>query len=158
MRENNSDKNEQLPRLRQLIRQQRWAALATVGGNSEPQASMVAYAVAEKADELYLHLSTLAEHTRNLQQNPRASLVVGECDDGSGDPQQRARASLSGTMHIIEPDATDYAEAKAYYLARLPDAEQRFAFGDFRLLRFTIDKVRFVGGFAQAFSYRGNEL
>ncbi len=156
--QNNSDKNEQLPHLRQLVRQQRWAALATVGSKGEPQASMVSYAFDEATGDLYLHLSTLAEHTRNLAQNPHASLVISENDDGRDDPQELARAGLSGTISAILPDATEYAAARACYLARLPDAAPRFDFSDFCLFRFQPEKVRFVGGFARAFSYRGDEL
>jgi heme iron utilization protein len=156
--QNIPDKNEQLPQLRALIRQQRWAALSTVDGKGEPQASMVAYAFNEKAGELYLHLSTLAEHTRNLLEHPLASLVISEPDDGRADPQELARVGLNGSLSVIEKTDPGYGEAKACYLTRLPNAAPRFDFSDFSLFRLRVEKVRYVGGFARAFSYRGSEL
>ncbi len=156
--ENRAEKKEQLSRLRELVQQQRWATLATVNDKGEPQASMVAYAFNEATGDIYLHLSTLAEHTRNLAENPHASLAISENDDGRSDPQELARAGLNGT--IVPVDTTDerYASVKACYLSRLPDAEPRFGFGDFRLFHFHVEKIRYVGGFARAFSYRGEEL
>jgi len=156
--QNNLDKSEQLPHLRQLVRQQRWAALATVDSEGTPQASMVSYAFDIANGDLYLHLSTLAEHTRNLSHDPRASLVISKEDDGRSDPQELARATLSGTITPIVPEMNDYKMAKACYLARLPDAAPRFDFGDFSLFRLHVERVRFVGGFARAFGYRGEEL
>lgn len=156
--ENTPDKTEQLPYLRKLISQQRWAALATLDNKGEPQASMVSYAFNDKTGELYLHLSTLAEHTRNLAENPRVSLVISEPDDGRADPQELARASLSGTLAPIDTTEADYTAARDSYLARLPDAAPRFEFSDFRLFRLRVEKVRYVGGFARAFSYRGDQF
>ena len=151
-------KSEQLPRLASLLRTQRWAALATLGLKNKPEASMVAYAVDENLDAVYLHLSQLAAHSRNLQQNPDASLVISETDTGEEDPQQLARVSLYGRVTPIPTDEPVYAKAKDCYLGRLPTAEPLFDFGDFHLLRFEIYTARFVGGFAQAYSYDAADL
>jgi putative heme iron utilization protein len=151
-------KTEHLPRLRQLLQQQRWAALATLDGEQRPEASMVAYVLDEERGAVYLHLSTLAGHTRNLARNPQASLVISECDKGHGDPQQLARASLFGQITVITREEEGYETAKQRYLQRLADAAPLFDFGDFRLFRFHIERIRFVGGFAQAHSYRPEAL
>jgi putative heme iron utilization protein len=84
--------------------------------------------------------------------------VIGECDEGSGDPQRLARLSLRGYGGVITPDDAAYVAARQCYLQRLPDAEQRFGFADFMLFRFAIESARFVGGFGQAHSYRGEEI
>lgn len=151
-------KREQLPRLRQLVHQQRWAALATLGAESRPEASMVAYVLDEAEGEIYLHLSTLAGHTRNLAEQPRASLVISQNDDGTGDPQQLPRATLAGYVTVLEREMKGYKNAKQQYLERLPEAAPLFDFGDFRLFCFHIEKIRFVGGFARAHSYGPEEL
>lgn len=119
---------------------------------------MVAYALNEEAAELYLHLSSLAGHTRNLERHPHASLVISQADDGTGDPQQLSRATLTGTVTLFDRESDGYDSARRRYLERLPDAEPLFSFGDFRLLRFRIEKIRFVGGFAQAHNYRPQDL
>jgi len=119
---------------------------------------MVAYTLNEAKGEVYLHLSSLAGHTRNLALHPHASLVISQNDEGAGDPQQLPRATLAGYVTVFEREMTGYEEAKQRYLERLPDAAPLFEFGDFRLLRFHIEKIRFVGGFAQAHNYRPEEL
>jgi putative heme iron utilization protein len=151
-------KSDHLEQIARMLRQHRWAALATVDGEGLPAASMVAYAVDLERGVLYLHLSGLAAHTRELLQHPRAALVIGECDHGEGDPQQLARLSLRGEVCVVTRDEANYESVKGCYLQRLPDAEQLFTFGDFQLFRFTITGARFVGGFGQAHSYRGEEL
>jgi len=151
-------KSEQLERLRALLAEKRWAALATLGREGTPEGSMVAYAMSEDGGELYLHLSELASHTRNLQQQPQASLVISENDGGHGDPQQLARASLFGRVERLSPDHPGYPGARQCYLAQLPDAEPLFGFADFHLYRMTVDKLRFVGGFGQASSFTPEAL
>lgn len=151
-------KREQLAGLRKLIRAQRWAALATLDAEGAPENAMVAYAANERMDTLYLHLSELASHTRNLLRNPHVAIVISESDSGSGDPQQLVRASLSGHIEIVRPDAAAYAEIRSCYLDRLPDARMLFDFGDFHLFRLQVTRLRYVGGFGSAASFRPEQL
>jgi putative heme iron utilization protein len=151
-------KRERLKQLADLLRETRWAALATVGGDGAPQASMVAYAGNGALTEFYFHLSRMAAHTGNLVANPHCSLAVSEQDRGSGDPQLLARASLQGSVEILTRESEAYHEAKAIYLAKLPDSEQLFEFPDFLLFRFIPNEIRFVGGFGQAFTFDAGQL
>lgn len=151
-------KRDHAQNVRQLLEGKRWAALATLAESGEPEASMVAYVMSEDLTEAFLHLSTLAAHTRNLAKHPQTSLVISECDLMQQDPQQLARATLSGTVSVIDPAAQAYEQAKQRYLAHLPDAEPLFDFADFRLFRLSISKIRYVGGFAQAFTYSAGDL
>ncbi len=151
-------KSDHLEQIASMVRGQRWAALATVDEAGLPGASMVAYAVDTQLGCLYLHLSALAAHTKELLRQPAAALVISECDSGSGDPQQLARLTLRVQGEVIERSGIEYEGAKQCYLQRLPDAEQLFGFSDFRLFRLGVKGGRFVGGFGQAHSYRGEEL
>ncbi len=151
-------KSDHLQQIARMIQGSRWATLATVDEAGLPGASMVAYATDRKKGCLYLHLSSLAAHTRELMQQPVVALMIGECDSGDGDPQQLARLSLRGGCSLLEPGEADYEGAKACYLQALPDAEQRFAFSDFKLIRLVPERARFVGGFAMAHSYNGGEI
>ena len=151
----NDDKLQARERALTLLKTQRWAALATLDRHGLPEGAMVAYAMAstDEGHGLYLHLSQLASHTRNLLQNPHVALIIGEADTGNGDPQQLARLSLQGEVRVISPEDPPYTQAKGCYLARFPNAEQRFDFGDFRLFRFDWQRARWIGGFGQAYSY-----
>lgn len=151
-------KSDQLPRVIGLLREHRWAALATTGDKGNAEASMVAYVLNEALDAVYLHLSQLAAHSRNLQQHPEASLVISETDTGDGDPQQLARVTLYGPVSLLQRNEALYEKAKRIYLQRMPTAESLFNFTDFNLYRLTIHKARFVGGFAQAYSYDAADL
>jgi putative heme iron utilization protein len=152
------EKDEALQQLGRLISEQRWAALATVDQKGDPQASMVAYVPEPGFSGILLHLSQLAAHTRNLLETSRASLVITEPDDRECDPQTLARASFSGPVRAIARDGDEYSKGKERYLARLPDAEQLFAFGDFTLLRLQPRSIRFVAGFGRAFSFSETDL
>jgi putative heme iron utilization protein len=152
------DKHAALPLLHQLLRQQRWAALATLDRHSLPEGAMVAFVMAENLQQGYLHLSSLASHTRNLLVRPEAALVISEADPGQGDPQQLARLSLQFCVRQLEPKTPEYHAARTRYLSAFPDAEMRFAFSDFQLFAFDWHSARLVGGFAQAYSFRPSDL
>ncbi len=152
------EKSTQLTHLFTLIRDHRWAALATIGKEGQAEASMVAYAVDDQHAFLYFHLSQLAAHSRNLQRHPDASLVISEADTGRGDPQQLARVTLFGQAILLQQNEPEYEGARRHYLQCLPSAAPRFDFADFNLFRFAILTARFVGGFAQAYSYNTAEL
>lgn len=140
-----------------LLRSQRWAALATMR-NDVPYASMVAFVAAPDFSCLYLHLSRLASHTRNLLKNPRVTLVISEQDNGTGDPQTLARLSIQGRLEPFAPDHAGYQEARALYIARLPASEGLFDFSDFMLLRLIPERLRYVGGFARAYDLSPQDL
>jgi len=111
---------------------------------------MVAYATEPDLSGLFLFLSSLAEHTRNLIAEPRTSLVVSEPDPGTDDPQTLARVTLKGTGAAIERAAPAFTSSWGFYVARFPEAAPRLGLGDFSLFRVAIHEARYVGGFARA--------
>jgi putative heme iron utilization protein len=141
--------------LRILLREQRQAALGTLTDSGAPFVSMVLYALETRVGAppaAVIHVSRLAAHTRQLQADPRASLMIMQPDTGAGDPQALARVTLECSATPLPPDSADYAAARAAYLGRLPTQEYLFAFPDFGLFRLELRSARYIGGFAQAFS------
>jgi hypothetical protein len=53
---------------------------------------------------------------------------------------------------VIAKDSADDQQAVACYQTRLPDSLPRFAFSDFLLFRLTPIRIRWVGGFARAYT------
>ena len=147
--------NEQ-KKLRDLLNA-RWGALAT-SLEDVPYASWVAYVVEPDFQGILLHLSRLARHTRFLLENPVASLALCEPDDGRADPQTLARVSLSGLVQELARGSDEYNQGRARYLARFPEAEQLFGFGDFHLFRLTLEQAQFVPGLGQAKRLRPSDL
>lgn len=120
-----------------LLTAVRHGALATLL-DGHPYASLVACA-ASRGAPLFL-LSDLAEHTRNLARDPRASLLVVE--EGGGDPLARARATFVGRC---VPAARE--EVEADYLCAHPEAAGYLELRDFRFWRLEVQAVRTIGGF-----------
>ena len=145
-------------RLRQLLLDQRWAALATLGEDGTPSASFVAYVPEPDFSGFLIHVSRLAAHTRNLLARPRVALGISAPDDGQGDPQLLERITIHAAVSAIPRGTPDYLVARARYVARLPQAEQLFGFEDFVLVRLRPEEARYVGGFARAFTLRGGGL
>jgi putative heme iron utilization protein len=145
-------------KLARLIRDGRWAALATYG-DGMPLASMVAYACEPDFAGFLLHLSRLSAHTRNLLASPFASIAISEADAAEvGNPQTLARVSIQGEARPLAKDAPGYAEAKALYEKRFPDSSSLFGFADFELFRLVPREARFVAGFAMAYTVPAAEL
>jgi len=140
-----------------LIQQQRWGALATVS-DDVPLASMVAYAVEPGLGGLLFFISQLSAHTRHLLAHPQTSLAITAPDTGEGDPQLLPRVSLQGRAVPVARDDERFAMVGALYVKRFPDSLPRFELGDFLLFRFEIDEARYVGGFARASTFTGDQL
>ncbi len=142
--------------LARLLRESRWAALATARDN-EPLASWVA--VVPEDTGFLMHVSHLAPHTRCLLVNPRASLSFSEPDaDASRDPQMLVRVSLQGHIEWIARGGADWDAARSRYLARLPYAAVQFELGDFCLVRLVAESARYVPGFGRAHLLDADQL
>ena len=98
-------------------------------------------------------ISHLAQHTRNLVADGRASLLVLE--PTGGDPQQAARAALLGTARRL--DGADEASARTRFLAVHPEAD-RYLELNFQLWAIAPVEARYVGGFGAAAWVSGSEL
>jgi putative heme iron utilization protein len=147
-------RSERAEAVRTLVREARHGLLSTNGLEPAgiPYGSLVPVAATEEGLPLLL-VSHLAQHTKNLVADGRASLLVLE--PTAGDPQQAARATLLGTTRRLE--GADEAAAKVRYLAVHPDAERYFEL-NFQLWALTPVEARYVGGFGAAAWVSGSEL
>ncbi len=119
--------------------------VASLDATGAPWGSVVTFgALADGAPVLLVSL--MAEHTRNLLADPRASLVVAE-PPRAGNPLDRGRVTLAGRMS--EPAGAAREAARAAHLAALPSAALYVDFDDFRLLRLVVERVRWVGGYGR---------
>lgn len=131
--------------VRALLEQETSGVLATLSARRDgwPFASVAPYALSEAGEPLLL-LSQLAEHTRNVQADARASLLVQD-HASLADPQAGARITILGRIEaVVEPDLTS---AQRRYLDRHPQAATYLQLGDFQLYVLRVGEARFVGGF-----------
>lgn len=143
--------------LGRLVRGRKVAALGTLHDGA-PFVSMVPYAVADDGSQLYVHVSRLAQHTRDMLADPRVSMMIVESEDGSKAPQALARVTIEANAEELSPDAGGYEAARACYLARLPGSRAMFDLDDFSLFAVVPVSARFVGGFARAFTITPDAL
>jgi heme iron utilization protein len=147
---------EQAQALKNLLQGQEVAALGTLHGG-EPFVSMVPYALLADGS-FVIHVSRLATHTKDMELHAGVSLLVlGDREAGTS-ALALPRATVQGEARRCAPDSPAHAGARAAYLARFPDSEPMFGFGDFSLFLVEPKSVRFVGGFAQAWSVTGRDF
>jgi heme iron utilization protein len=142
--------------LRALLENERSGVLATLSVRRDgwPFASVAPYALTI-AGEPVLLLSSLAEHTRNLLADGRASLLVQD-HARLEDPQAAARITILGQIEVIhEPEL---ASAQERYLGRHPQAAEYLSMGNFRLYVLRVREARFIGGFGDMGWIDGDRL
>lgn len=130
---------------RELASRARFAALATISRDPPgfPFATLVAVAFDARGRPLLL-LSRLAEHTKNLEESARASLLVTEA---APDPLAAGRMTLVGTCARVP--AEEIEPVRTTFLAVHPEAKGYAAFADFGFWRIDVGGVRWVGGFGR---------
>jgi putative heme iron utilization protein len=148
---------DQAKALRALLEQQEIAALGTLH-QSEPFVSMVPYALLPGGRGIVIHVSQLAQHTKDMLACPAVSLLVVAERSPDVAAQALARVTVQGEARPCSGGDPDNAEARHVYLARFPQSEQMFTFADFSLFVIVPRTVRFIGGFAQARSITAETL
>lgn len=145
--------------VRLLLRAAAGATLATAlarDGSGHPYASLVLPAVTPAGEPLLL-LSDLADHSRNLAADPRASLLVSGPEIAArADPLAGARATLLGRLESL--GGAGEAAARRRYLARHPAAAAYAGFGDFRLYRLSVERAHLVAGFGRVHWLEAGDL
>lgn len=130
---------------RVLMRRARSAALATTLRDNDGWAFASLVTVACDCDgSPILLLSDLADHTRNLGEDSRASLLF-EAASRRANPQTGPRVTVLGRVEHSEA-----IEHRRRFLARHPSAGLYADFADFRVYRMTVDRAHHVGGFGRA--------
>lgn len=139
------DKIEAAGRARRLLRAQHFGALATVSHRLEgyPFGSVVDYCLDATGQPVML-ISTIAQHTQNIDHDPKVSLLVHE---SCANVQANARLTLVGDAGRIDMSPA----LKQRYLRHFPEAEQYFAIHDFFFYRIEVKAVRFIGGFGDIY-------
>lgn len=141
--------------LAQLVRARSTAALGTLRAGA-PFVSMVPYALA--AGGFVVHVSALAAHTKDMLADARVSLLIAEAEGAGKSPLGLMRVSVQGLARRIPSASPELSGLKSAYLARFPDAEPMFGFGDFSIFLIQPESARFVAGFGQAHSISGESL
>jgi heme iron utilization protein len=109
-----------------------------------PYGSFVTVAF-ENGNPIFL-ISALAEHTRNLERDPRASLLVAE--GGNADALANGRVTLLGPCTRVE-EGGEGDRARAAFLAAHPSSAYYVDFRDFAVWKLQVETVRYIGGYGR---------
>lgn len=128
---------------RRFVRAQQNGVLSTLSQRLEgyPFGSVTPF-ITDLAGCPVILISDIAEHSKNIQSDPRVSLIV---QPFSADMQETARATIVGRAQRL-PDKDGLGPR---YLRRFPQAETYFAMHDFHFYRIEPVRVRWIGGFGK---------
>ncbi len=127
---------------RQLLRAHRYGALSTLSQkfDGHPFGSITPYLVDHDGSLLIL-ISALAEHTKNIERDPRVSLISHNQEDPR--IQTQGRVTVVGSASRV----AERNQAGKRYLRYFPDAQTYFDMADFEFYRIVPQAVRYIGGF-----------
>lgn len=127
---------------RQLLRAHRYGALSTLSKkfDGHPFGSITPYLVDHDGCLLIL-ISALAEHSKNIQNDPRVSLITHNQDDPQIQTQGRITLVGNASLHA------DREQAGKRYLRYFPEAQTYFDMHDFDFFRIVPLALRYIGGF-----------
>jgi putative heme iron utilization protein len=131
-------------RARTLVARISTGTLCTLALDPEgyPYGSFVTVAF-DNGNPIFL-ISGLAEHTKNLERDSRASLLVAE--SGSADPLANGRVTMIGRCTRVEGDG---GSARAAFFAAHPNSAYYANFRDFGFWKLQVDSVRYIGGYGR---------
>lgn len=142
---------EVLEAIRRLLHESRVLSLAVIV-DGDAEAALLPFAVREDYGAFYVQASGLARHTRGLRVGARVGVLVHASDTPDADPMQLPRLSVQAIVAILDKASDEFASAAARFTARFPTAEVTLGLGDFNLYELTLDRGRYVEGFARAFN------
>lgn len=133
-------------RARTLVAAMRTGTLCTIAKEPAgfPYGSFVTFAM--DGPNPVFFISTLAEHTKNLRGDARASLLVAE--GGEADPLANGRVTMIGECRRLDDD-TQREAAKRAYLEAHPNASYYIDYKDFGFWRLNVEAVRYIGGYGR---------
>jgi putative heme iron utilization protein len=146
---------ESVEEARTFIQSEHDGMLCTLSRRLEgfPFGSIAPYALTQAGEPLIL-ISDIAEHTKNVRADARASFLIQASN--TSDQQASARATLMG--YAIPVSKPFYADAEQRYLEAVPGAAGYFAAHDFSLFKINVLQVRFIGGFGNIHWIDGDEI
>ncbi len=129
----------------QFIRDQRYGVLSTFSltESGYPFGSITPYIINAEGD-IAIFISHLAEHTHNIQANPKVSLTIFDPKDASN-PTAGPRITCLAVATI----ATDEMQLREDYLNQFPDAQMILTLPGFHFYLLRLVKIHLVAGFGQ---------
>lgn len=140
-----------------IVNSRKSLLLSSLTENDEPYASYAPFAIGDNC--LYVLISEIAVHAKNLQHHPRASVLIIEDEDSAAELFARLRVQYSVNAELIAVDSADWETGIACLTARHGERIQSLSqLTDFKLFRLSPEIGRYVKGFGKAYLIDGGSL
>ena len=128
-----------------FIRSQKYGVLSTHSQSEEgyPFGSITPYIITPEGD-IAIFISQLAEHTHNIEANPKVSLIIFDPTDADN-PSAGAPITSLAKAELTSDDL----QLRQQYLSCFPDMALTLKLPDFNFYLLTLAKIRLVAGFGQ---------
>ena len=132
--------------------------LSTVGEDGAPNASYAPF-VMDEGRNIYIYISTLSTHTRNLQTSGRASVLFIEDEANTEQIFARRRLTYDCATVQLKRDTDHWNQVVDCFQAHFGELIQVFrGLSDFQLYQLKPQSGRFVIGFGAAYDINANDL
>ncbi len=150
-KQNTTDRENLISSYQSLIKSQKTLLLSTTFEET-PNISYAPY-VRDQQGRFYIFVSQLAAHTRNLNANGKASVMLIQSEQASDNLHARLRATFScKALQINRQDPLFAAQMQAM-MERFGDIIGLLqTLPDFHLYCLTPNKGQFIAGFGQAYA------
>ncbi|MCX4192672.1 HugZ family protein [Methylophaga sp. OBS1] len=140
-----------------MVHSRKSLMLSSLDENGLPYASYAPFAVGD--DCLYVLISEIAVHGKNLQLNPQASALIIEDEDTANELFARLRVFYRVRAEMIEPETTDWQQGIDSLQSRHGERINNLSkLSDFKLFRLHPNGGRYVKGFGKAYQIEGGTL
>ena len=110
-----------------------------------PFGSFVTYVSASNRT-VYLYLSDIAEHTKNLNHKSKSCITIFKMNS-EGDKQNSKRLTLMGDLKLVSDG--DIKDCRNRFYTLLPDSKSYSDMHNFRFYQLEIISARWIGGFGK---------
>ncbi|MBC1240147.1 HugZ family protein [Nostoc sp. 2RC] len=132
--------------------------ISTISAEGIPNASYAPF-VMDDAKNIYIYVSGLTTHTKNLHANPLISVLFIEDEAKSNQIFARTRLSFDCTAILIERETDKWNQIVDQFEKRFGQIiEILRGLSDFRIFQLTPREGRFVVGFGAAYRISGDNL
>ncbi len=141
--------------MRELLNKQKTTFIASVNEYNIPEASYAPYIIIE--DKIYIYISKIAEHYRNLENNKNVSLMIIEDEVDSKILFARKRVTFKGeASKILEIPIEVKEKFEELHTQNMMNVLYKM---DFDFFEIKIIEGRLVEGFGKAFKlvYKNND-
>ncbi|WP_341529292.1 pyridoxamine 5'-phosphate oxidase family protein [Nostoc sp. UHCC 0302] len=132
--------------------------ISTVNAQGIPDSSYAPYVI-DDAKNIYIYVSGLSTHTKNIYANPHVSVLFIEDEAKSNQIFARRRLSFICTATLIERETDNWNQIVEQFQERFGEIiEVLRGLSDFRIFQLTPSEGRFVVGFGAAYHISGDNL